>query len=143
MPVSAAALPSPAVPLPEWPLFRKLLPAPLLNDLDPPAPQAAYTPWVVTWLLLYQRLHGNASLNDAVSEFLYRFPDQALPDCKRVRDRCLSANTGAYSQARSDLHPRVLYWAADHVFDSLVDTYPTSWPHRRAFLLDGSTLQLP
>lgn len=126
----------------EWQLFRQLLPAAILNDLDPAAPQAAYTPWVVTWLLIYQRLHGNASLNEAVAEFVLRFPQQALPDCKRTRDHSLSCNSGAYSQARTHLDSRVLYWAADHVFNSLADAYPPSWHDRRAFLIDGSTLQL-
>ena len=74
-------------PASEWDLFRKLLPPELVNCLDPKATQAAYTPWVVTWLLIYQRLNGNATLNDAVSEFILRFPQQALPDCKRVRER--------------------------------------------------------
>ena len=129
-------------PTPEWELFRKLLPPRLLNDLDPRAPQAAYTPWVVTWLLIYQRLHGNPSLNDAVAEFTQRFARQAVPDRKRVRDGTLSANTGAYSLARSELDARVLYWAAQNVFDSLVAGYPASWRGRRAFILDGSTVQL-
>jgi hypothetical protein len=118
------------------------LPAALLNDLAPKAPQTVYTPWVVTWLLLYQRLHGNATLNDAVAELVLRFPPQALPDCQRTRDRSCSTNTAAYSQARSDLDRRILDAAADQVFDSLIDTYPPSWHHRRAFLLDGSTITL-
>src|SRR6266516_309409 len=126
----------------EWDLFRKLLPPRLLNDLDPKAAQAAYTPWVVTWLLIYQRLHGNATLNDAVAEFTQRFPPQARPDCKRAREKTLSANTGAYSLARTNLHPRVLFWAADNIFDSLIDAYPPSWRGRRVFILDGSTAQL-
>ncbi len=126
----------------EWSLFRHLLPTPLLNDLDPKATQTAYTPWVVTWLLVYQRLNGNATLNDAVSEFLLRFPQHAQPDCKRIRDQSLSANTGAYSRARSALKITVTNHAADHIFDSLVDTYPPSWLTQRVFILDGSTIPL-
>jgi hypothetical protein len=125
-----------------WEFFQRLLPPPLLNNLDPKAPQAAYTPFVVTWLLIYQRLHGNATLNDAVSEFTQRFPPQALPDCRRVRQRSLSVNSGAYSQARTQLDRRVLSWAAEHVFTSLIETYPPSWDGRRVFILDGSTAQL-
>jgi hypothetical protein len=83
-PFSPAAAPAPALPA-DWLLFHTLLPAPLLNDLAPKAPQAAYTPWVVTWLLVYQRLHGNASRADAVSAFTLRFPPPALPDCQRAR----------------------------------------------------------
>jgi hypothetical protein len=114
----------------------------LLNDLDPKSSQAAYTPFVVTWLLVFQRLRGNASLNEAVAEFVLRFPPQAMPDCKRARENNLSTHSGAYSSARSGLDKSVLLWAADHVFDSLVDTYPPSFRGRRGFLLDGSTLQL-
>jgi hypothetical protein len=55
----------------------------------------------------------------------------------------LSANTGAYSQARTNLDCRVLYWAAEHVCDTLLPSYPPSWQGRRSFLLDGSTVQLP
>lgn len=126
----------------EWQLFERLLPQQILDNLDPKPPQTAYTPFVVTWLFIYQRLQGNASLNDAVSEFILRFPQQPLPDCRRGRPRELSANTGAYSQARSNLDSSVLYWAADNIFHSLVDTYPPSWMGRRAFIFDGSTLSL-
>src|SRR5215472_2184994 len=121
---ASAAIPAAPQPATAWDLFNKLLPPRLLNDLDPKAAQAAYTPWVVTWLLVFQRLNGNATLNDAVSEFLSRFPAQALPGCKRIRERTLSANTGAYSAARSNLDSRVLYWAAQNLYDSLVDAYP-------------------
>jgi IS4 transposase len=132
----------PPAPRSAWELFQQLLPPRLLNDLDPKAAQTAYTPWVVTWLLVFQRLNGNATLNDAVSEFLLRFPPEARPDCKRVREGTLSANSGAYSAARSHLDGRVLYWAAEHVFDSLVASYPPCWRGRRAFSVDGSTLPL-
>jgi hypothetical protein len=141
MTAAAAAAAEPVAPS-EWDLFARLLPAQSLNDLDPRAPQAAYTPFVVTWLLVYQRLHGNATLNDAVAEFVLRFPPPARPDCRRARDGTLSANTGAYAAARGRLDPAVLRWAADHAYDSLVDAYPPSWRGRRAFLLDGSTAQL-
>jgi hypothetical protein len=139
---ASAATPSDPGPPTAWDLFAKLLPAKLLNDLDPRAAQAAYTPWVVTWLLVFQRLHGNATLNDAVSEFILRFPRQALPDCQPAQQRRLSANSGAYSLARTKLDARVLYWAAANLYDSLIDSYPPSWGGRRAYLLDGTTVQL-
>src|SRR5437870_9877214 len=94
-------------------LFGQLLCPEFLNALDPPEPSAVYTPYVVVWLLVYQRLHGNASLNDAVAELLTNFPRHALPDCKRTRDDRLSANTGAYSRARSRLPYDVAATASD------------------------------
>lgn len=126
----------------EWQVFHTVLTPEVLNALAPPSPQTAYTPWVVTWLLVYQRLHKNASLSDAVTHFLLTFPADARPDCKRCREHKLSANTGTYSAARSHLPTTVLENAATRVFDTLVATYPPSWRDRRVFLLDGTTLTL-
>ena len=133
---------TPAAASPEWELFGALLPLEFLNELQPTPPQTAYTPWVVTWLLVYQRLHNNAALNDAVAYFILRVPPHARPDCKRVQQRTLSPNSAAYSQARSNLSPDVLDRAVRTVFDSLVGAYPPSWNARRAFILDGTTLGL-
>ena len=126
----------------EWQVFRTVLAPKVLNDLHPPPPQTAYTPWVVTWLLVYQRLHKNGTLNDAVSHYLLEFPADARPDCKRCREQKLSANTGTYSAARTNLPDRVMEVAAERVFDTLVGAYPPSWHDRRAFILDGTTLSL-
>jgi hypothetical protein len=126
----------------EWQVFRTILTPELLNELQPHAPQCVYTPWVVTWLLVYQRLHGNASLSAAVDHFLTQFPAHARPDCAWCRDHMVSANPGAYSAARSDLEGRVVEVAAQRVFGTLVRAYPPSWRDRRAFILDGTTLAL-
>ena len=105
-------------------MFGQLLTPEFLNPLDRPEPSAVYTPYVVVWLLVYQRLHADASLADAVTELLTHFPRQALPDCKRVRDDTLSANTGAYSRARSRLDPLVATTASDRVAQLLLDPAP-------------------
>jgi hypothetical protein len=132
----AAAAPSP------WDLFRDLLPRQQIDAIDEPAAQAVYTPFVVTWLLVFQRLQGNASLSDAVAELLHRFPRQGLPDGKAARLDKLSSNTGAYSAARSALDARVLERVARLSFDSLLSCYPPSFKGRRVFLLDGTSLAL-
>src|ERR1700761_4625738 len=134
--------PIPATAFSQWQLFETLLAPSFLNQLQPTPPQTAYTPWVVTWLLIYQRLHGNASLNDAVAHFLLRFPTHTQPDCKRIQQQPRPANNAAYSQARSKLDGRIVDLAARRIFDSLIDTYPPSWKQRRAFILDGTTLSL-
>jgi hypothetical protein len=126
----------------EWDLFHQLLPAEALNNLDSKAAQTVYTPFVIIWLLIYQRLHGNGTLNDAVSELTQRFPVSALPDCKRAREGTISANSGAYSKARNLLDKSVLRWATDNVYNTLIPSYPPSWKGRRAFVIDGTTLQL-
>ena len=65
-------------------LLRVLAPPRLVDQFQHCGPQAAYTTYVTLWLLLFQRLHGGASLDDAVSALLFQFPKGDLPDCKRI-----------------------------------------------------------
>jgi Transposase DDE domain len=103
-------------------------------------PTTIYTPWVVVWLMVYQRLHANASLSEAVSE-LFRLKEH-LPRNRRITEDTLSTNTGAYSQARSRLDPEVAEAISDHVFETLLEGLPPSWDGRRVFILDGTTSAL-
>lgn len=121
--------------------FRSLIDADWIDAQQPMGPATVYTAAVTTWLLVYQRMHGGASLSDAVGELLHNHP-QFLPDNKRVREGRLSANTGAYSQARQRLDPKITVGVADHVFRSLISAVPPSVAGRRAFLLDGTTIAL-
>ena len=116
-------------------LFGQLLCGELAEQLSSPGPNTLYTPYIVLWLLIYQRLHGNASLAEAVGEFLTHFPSDNS-------DSCPSANTGAYSQARTRLETSVAREVADHLTGRLIDSTPPSWKHRRVFLFDGTTIQL-
>ena len=122
-------------------LFRAIAPPDLLEQVRPSAPQAAYTTYVILWMLLYQRLHGGASLNDAVSALLFNFPRQDLPPAKRVSDG-LSADPSAYGKARNRLELGVAVWLADHVFDSLSACAGPCWKGRRVDLIDGTTFSL-
>jgi hypothetical protein len=126
-----------------WDLFRGIVPAGEIDALAPPAAQAVYTPFVLVWLLVFQRLNKNASLSEAVAELLHRFPPDALPGGKAGRLETLSPNTAAYSSARSALDASVLGWAARRSFDSLLPSYPPSFRGKRVFLLDGTTVTLP
>lgn len=120
--------------------FRTLLDPDAVDALQPLGPAALYTPWVVVWLMVYQRLHANAPLRDAVAELLRR--TDHLPDNRRVREQTLSANTATYSRARSRLESHVSEHVADHVFGTLVGACPPSWQGRRVFILDGTTITL-
>lgn len=120
--------------------FCGLLDPEAINARQPMGPATVYTPWVVIWLLVYQRLHANASLADAVAELL-RSTD-VLPSNRRVDERTLSANTSAYSNARSRLHADIPDAVADHVFETLVAATPPSFGNRRVFAVDGTTITL-
>jgi hypothetical protein len=121
--------------------FRELIDADRLDALQPLGPQAVYTTAITVWLLIYQRLNAGGSLLDAVHELLHT--DAALlPDNRRVRERTLSNNTGAYGRARQRLKCEVTDAVAEHLFNSLVASFPPSLAGRRAFLWDGTTIAL-
>ena len=99
--------------------------------------------WVVIWLMIFQRLHPKGTLAVAVREVLTG-PVQELPagPAGKPRER-LSANTSAYSQARSRLPLEVVEQVGDLIFESLSQP-PSVLPglDQPLFLLDGSSLLL-
>jgi hypothetical protein len=108
-----------------------------------------YTPLVVLWLLIWQRLHGGASLGCAVLELLQGLPDTFWRrPCKRIRDwrehnQVPSSHTGAYNQARQALPLSIVEKSCDHIFNQLVARLapPAAEASPRAFLLDGSSMR--
>jgi hypothetical protein len=120
--------------------FRSLLDRADIDSQQEHPPTTIYTPWVVVWLMVYQRLHANASLSDAVGE-LFRLKEH-LPPNRRITEETLSTNTGAYSQARSRLDPEVAEAVSDRVFQTLMEGSSPAWEGRRVFLLDGTTSAL-
>jgi hypothetical protein len=120
--------------------FRSLLDRAEIDSHQEHPPTTIYTPWVVVWLMVYQRLHANASLSDAVGE-LFRIREH-LPPNRRITEETLSTNTGSYSQARTRLHPEIAEAISDQVFATLMEGSPPSWEGRRAFILDGTTSAL-
>ena len=117
-------------------LLREAIPPQFIDALQTARCNAVYTPFLTVWLLVYQRLFGNATLHAAVAEFLQVVGDWSTN--KRVRDGTLSTNTTAYSKARSRLNATTAEAVADHLFTSLLG--PTT--ERRTFLLDGTTVAL-
>jgi hypothetical protein len=122
-------------------IFRKLVPTHTFNARQPPDSRAVFTPWIVSRLMVYQRLSGAVTLAAALGE-LARLDEDLLPDNKRGRERSLSANTGGYARARDRLDSEVAEFAADEVSASLMAQSPPSLGDRRVFLIDGSTLAL-
>jgi hypothetical protein len=109
-----------------------------------------YSPLVVLWLLVVQRLHGGAPLEAAVLELLRGLPANFWPrPCKRIRDwqargKSPSSHTGAYNQARQALPLSVVQQSCDRIFEELVGQLDQSSPRlpRRAFVLDGSSIRM-
>src|ERR1035437_4800386 len=77
-----------------------------------------YNPLVVMWLMAYQRLHGNASMERAVVNVVHGLPAEFWPrPCKRRGENQVSGNDGSYSTARQELPVRVVERAAGQVFE--------------------------
>lgn len=110
-----------------------------------------YSPLVVLWLLVVQRLRFGASMEVAVLELLHGLPASFWPrPCKRILDwreqgKSPSSHTGAYNQARQALPLSVVQKSCDHIFEQLVAQMgqPASHPAMATFLLDGSTMRVP
>jgi hypothetical protein len=122
-------------------LFHELAPPEILAEFDV-GHVGVFSPWVVVWLMIFQRLHGGASTSRAVAELKLGAVSSMLPDCKRVREDTISVATGGYCQARSALDVRAAEATADAIFESLTSPPAGSPPTRRSFLLDGTTLSL-
>lgn len=114
---------------------------PEADRLFPLAAQAVYTTSVVLWMLIYQRMNPDASLEAAVKTLMASQP-WILPDNKRVREATLSSNTGGYSRARTRLPREPAQWLCDQISSSLIQSAEPSWKGRRVFLIDGTTMTL-
>jgi len=102
-----------------------------------------FSAWLVIWLMIYQRLHAKGTLSVAVGELLTGAAGSFVHRSGGVASTPLSANTSAYSQARSRLPVEVAEKVSDWIFEALNDR-PRILPGlgRPMFLLDGSTILL-
>jgi DDE family transposase len=131
-------------------LFQTVLPAQFFEDLRKRAGQrpekGVYTAAVVVLLVILQRLlQGKATLHGAVQHVLSGGLNRVLPKHKRIAEGTLSGNTGAFSRARCRLPKLVVEMAADRVVQYLLAGHKEALPGlgRQAFLLDGSSVDLP
>ena len=112
---------------------------------------SVYSPLVVLWLVVAQRLQFGASMEAAVLELLHGLPNSFWPrPCKRILEwreqgKAPSSHTGAYNQARQALPRSVVQESCDHIFQQLVAQggQPASHTAIPTFLLDGSTMRVP
>ena len=107
----------------------------------PSRDNAVYTTSVILWMLVFQRLNPEVSLEAAVKHLIENPPD-FIPDNVRVREETLSNNTGDYSQARKRMPTEAARWLAQRVSQSLIEVTPPSLGTRRAYTIDGTTITL-
>lgn len=103
-----------------------------------------YNARLVTWMMMIQRLQPRGTLASIVAQLVEGRFDALLSQCKRVREKNIGLSTGGYCQARQHL-PKLL---VDHTMDELLERLRcrllecASELPQRAYLLDGSSLQL-
>jgi hypothetical protein len=124
--------------------FFQLFRPETIDALQPCGPATIYTPAIVVWLMIYQRLHSNASLQSATDELLRisREQPQILAGNRRITEGTLSANTSSFCNARQRLRVDVADSLADTVFNTLMSATPPSWKGRRVMIVDGTTCSL-
>jgi hypothetical protein len=132
-------------------LFKAALPAGFFHQQRrtaglPPEEEGVYTTAVVVMLMILQRLvPGKGTLGGAVQQLLSGRLGDLVPEHKRITDGTLSGNNGSYSRARSRLPILVVEMAGDQVVEYLLAGQKEALPGlgRQAFLLDGSSVDLP
>lgn len=102
-----------------------------------------YTPRVVLWGLLYQRLHGDHTLDAVVNHVAGGLAD-ALGQGAPLSERLRSQSTAAYSRARGRLPLPLVQRLARYVAQAAVaeGTDEGRWHGHEVILLDGTTLAL-
>jgi hypothetical protein len=99
--------------------------------------------WVAMWLMIFQRLDAGGTLSAAVRQLLSGGVRAFVRRPKGGVAKPLSANTSAYSQARSKLPLAVVEKVSDTIFESLCEQL-RSLPgvELPVFLLEGTSIQL-
>lgn len=119
-----------------WAWFRTIAPDSYFDELNRRhslgCRKRIYWLGVVVWLMIYQRLRGDASLMTAVL---------ALPGGGKPGAQSVSTATGAYCQARQRLPTLVAEQVSDHVFQTL-RAHVAGPQQRPVFVVDGTTLRL-
>jgi hypothetical protein len=122
-------------------LFTQFVDLEEVDRRHPVRGNAVYKTSVVLWMLVYQRMSKDSSLEAAVKKLLRARP-AILPANKRVSEGTLSPNSSSYSLARSRMPGEAAHWLAEQVSESLINATPPSFGGRRVFLYDGTTITL-
>jgi hypothetical protein len=121
--------------------LRQLVDFDQVDEMFPVAANGIYTTALVLWMLVYQRMSEDSSLEAAIKKMLETRPE-FLRQNKRLEEGTLSTSTGAYSRARTRMPLEAANWLAEGVSQALIEASPPSYRGRRLFITDGTTITL-
>ena len=103
-----------------------------------------YTPRVVLWMMMMQRLDARGTLASSVEQLTQGQLDPLLSRCKRVRENHIAVSTGGYCQARQNLPKVLMERSMDEILQRLRHRLSERRPgmDRPVYVVDGSSLQL-
>lgn len=101
-----------------------------------------YTDQLLCWLMVTQQLNANPDLRSAMSLLDSDEASLLQGNCVRVREKRISRNSSAYSQARKSLRKESLESVLDELFLVLKDE-DALWNGREVTCIDGTSISLP
>lgn len=126
-----------------WPVFERYLSQAVVRSclarLNQRFYQRLYSPWVVLWGFLFQRLNESHTC-DAFVSYLSSDVTQAW----RNGQQAMSENNSGYIQARQRLPRGLAHHALRHTAQTIAGEWGEDglWQDRLVYLLDGSTVRL-
>lgn len=105
--------------------------------------RSVYSGQVVLWLMILQRLHPLGTLAAAVQLLIQGAAGPLLQNCRRVRQKRISAGTGGYCQARQKLPTKLCRQVGREMIEQLrkvLGLEDSDQP--RVYVLDGSSIEL-
>ena len=129
-------------------LYQQLAPAGLFRllqrELGLKVRAGIYTPRLVFWMMMMQRLQPRGTLASSVAQLAEGRFDPLLSQCKRVQEKRIGLSTGGYCQARQHLPKLLVSRSMDELLERLRNRLLEGEPKlpQRVYLLDGSSLQL-
>lgn len=103
-----------------------------------------YTPRVVMWMMMQQRLDARGTLESTVAQLVLGRFDPLLSQCKRARERNIGLGTAGYCQARQNLPKMLMDRAVEEIVQRLRNYLGERLPQweRPVYVIDGSSFQL-
>src|SRR5258708_29309814 len=103
-----------------------------------------YTPRVLIWMMIAQRLDARGTLASAVEQLALGKLNGLLSRCKRVQQNQISVATGGYCQARQNLPKVLLERSVEEILQRLRNDLSERMelPQQPVYVVDGSSVQL-